>query len=443
MRVLLTQGYLGGKCKEQASFPLGLVYLANSLRSHECTLFDPNVVKRPFVEMEKTIQKTDPEIVGLSLRNIDTAQSHDVFSYFQTFASITKFVKRIKPDAKIVAGGPGFSMFARQIMTKLQEIDYGVFLEGEHSFPELLEKLDHPERVKGIYFRKTEKIFFTGRNKPVNFDQLPVPPKELPNLDIRNYNESSYSIGVQTKRGCCFRCAYCTYPFLQGRDIRLRSPKRVVNEIENLVDFYDIQVVFFADNVFNFPLDHARGIVRELMKRKLKIRWRGWFRESYVNKRFIIEARDSGCDLLEFSPDGASQMALDVLQKDVKIQDIVKAYELANEVADIRVAYNFMCNVPGENFETVADFYKFLFKIVTKSWRKLDWIGLTNIRIYPHTRIHQIAFKEGHINERTDLLTPTFYNPKPFDVAYLPAKWARGPLDKLLETLSGFHYTIG
>lgn len=435
MKVLLISAYLGRKGRELPSFPLGLAYLSGNLKNHECTVFDPNVVERPFVETQKIIEKIEPDVIALSLRNIDTTQSWDRFSYFQQFVSMLRFVKRIRPDAKIVVGGTGFSVFPQEIMVKLPEIDYGVFLEGEYSFPELLEKMNHPERVSGVYLRNNGKVFFTGRSKSIDFDHLPAPPREFSNLDIRNYKEVAYSIGVQTKRGCAFRCAYCTYPFLEGSKIRLRSPRKVVDEIENLINLYDIEELFFVDTVFNFPPDHAREICREIIKRKLHIKWTAWYREDYINKSFMIEARNSGCDLFEFSPDGGSQEALDILQKDTRIRDIIKTYELANEVEGIRVVYNFMYNVPGENSKTVADFYKFLFEMVAKCWKRLEYVGLTNIRIYPHTKIYQIALKQGIINQKMDLLSPTFYNPPPIDVAYLPVKWARGPLPKLLRAL--------
>lgn len=406
-----------------------------TLKNHECTVFDPNITERPYVELQKVVEATTPDVIALSLRNIDTTQSWDQFSYFQQFVSMLRIVKQTRPDTKIVVGGTGFSMFPQEIMMKLPEIDYGVFLEGEYSFPALLENLDHPERVSGLYFRNNKKTLFTGRSKPVDFDQLPPPPREFPNLVLQEYKKVAFSIGVQTKRGCAFRCAYCTYPFLQGRNVRRRSPKRVVDEIENLVNFYNVEEIFFVDTVFNFPLNHARKICEEIMNRKLNIKWTAWFREEYINKKFMIEARDAGCHLFEFSPDGGSQEALDVLQKDNTIRDVTKTFEIANEVDDISVVYNFMYNVPSENPKTVEDFYALLLRMMTKCWKKLEYVGLTNIRIYPYTKIYQIALKQGVINEKTDLLAPTFYNPPPMSAAYLPVKWARAPMYRLLKVL--------
>lgn len=420
--MLLIQAHLGRSSKQLPCFPLGLAYLLGNLKNHECTVFDPNTAENPSLETEKIIEKTNPDVICFSLRNIDTGNSHDIFSYFEAFVSLLRFVKRLRPHAKIVVGGTGFSLFANEIMAQVQEIDYGVFLEGEESFPRLLENLHNPEHVDGIYFRRNGQILFTGKGKPVDLERLHAPPREFPELHLESYTKVPHSIGIQTKRGCAFECAYCTYPYIQGKSLRLRSPKNVVDEIENLVNLYNVETFFFVDTVFNFPIDHARRICEELIKRKLHIKWRAWFREDFVNKKFITEARNSGCNVFEFSPDGGSEKALRILQKGIRIENIIRAYEAVNAVEGVKFRCNFMCNIPAETLTTVTDFYKFLFRITTKYIKKLEGIDITNIRIYNNTRIYQIALREGVINEKTNLLAPVFYNPSPFNTAYAAVK---------------------
>ena len=170
-----------------------------------------------------------------------------------------------------------------------------------------------------------------------------------------------------------------------------------------------------------------------MTKRKIHVQWTAWYREDCINKKLMAEAKASGCNIFEFSPDGASQPTLNLLQKDMRLQDVVKTCELASMIGDVKVGYNFMYNVPGENLETLADFHKFLFKITTRYWKNLGWIGLTNIRIYPHTEIYRMALRSGVITDETDLLNPTFYNPPPLNAAYSWVRWARTPLDRLLR----------
>lgn len=422
MKVLLIQAPLCKKGGVLSTFPLGLSYLSGAIKEHEVTILDPNIEKQPFEAAQKTIVKTAPDVIGLSLRNIDTAISSDVFSFFNSFEHLIDIVQKNRSQAKIVIGGTGFSIFPRAIMERFKEIDYGLFLEGEYSFPQLLKNIDKPEKVEGIFFRKNGKVCFSGKGLPVDFDELDAPPRDISGVDLGWYKKIPHSIGVQTKRGCVFRCAYCTYPYLQGRSNRLRSPKKVVDEIEDLVNNLGVEYLFFADTIFNYPFDHARGICTELKKRRLPVKWSAWFKENFVNKRFLLEAQDSGCICFEFSPDGTSQTALNTLQKDVTIQDIKKACEWIGEMEGAKVNYNFLRNVPGESLKSLSSFHKLLPWIVTKNRKQLGFIGFNSIRIYPHTAMYQIALNEGYIKEGQDLIKPTFYDPFPFNAAYFPAK---------------------
>ncbi|MCL5948966.1 MAG: cobalamin-dependent protein, partial [Candidatus Bathyarchaeota archaeon] len=422
MKVLLIQAPLGRKGGVLSAFPLGLAYLGGALKNVELTVIDPNTEAQPFEAVEKTIAKTKPDIIGLSLRNIDSSISSSIQSYFGLFADLVALVHKNRSSAKIVVGGTGFSIFPEQIMERFPEIDYGLFLEAEYSLPALLQNLKNPQKVPGLYYRKDGKVNFTGKGCLVDFGELDSPPRELEGLNLEWYKKIPHSFGVQTKRGCAFRCAYCTYPYLQGNSCRMRSPKKVVDEIENLVDAYGVEHIFFADTIFNYPFEHAREICLEIKRRKLSVKWSAWFKENYVNKQFLLDALDAGCVCFEFSPDGTSQKALDALQKDITIQDIKHTCELISEIKEAKVNYNFLRNVPGENLKSVSSCHKLIPWMVMSFWREISFIGFNSIRIYPHTEIYKIASNQGYLKAGQDLITPTFYDPFPLNAAYLPAR---------------------
>ena len=423
MKVLLIQAPLGKTGGVLSAFPLGLAYLGGALKNVELTVIDPNAEAQPFESVEKTIAKTKPDIIGLSLRNIDSSISSSVHSYFGLFSDLVALVHKNRSSAKIVVGGTGFSIFPEQIMERFPEIDYGLFLEAEYSLPALLQNMDYPQKVPGLYYRKDGKVNFSGKGCLVDFGALNAPPRELEGLNLEWYKKIPHSIGVQTKRGCAFRCAYCTYPYLQGNSCRLRSPKKIVDEIENLKHSQGIESIFFADTIFNYPFEHAREICQELKKRNVNVKWGAWFKENYINKQFLLEAIDAGCVNFEFSPDGASQTALDALQKDISVQDIKKTCELISEIPEARVNYNFLRNVPGENLKSVSSLHTLLPWILAKNRKQISFIGFNSIRIYPHTSIYQTALNQGYIKAEQDLITPTFYDPFPLNAAYLPARF--------------------
>jgi radical SAM superfamily enzyme YgiQ (UPF0313 family) len=302
-------------------------------------------------------------------------------------------------------------------MRRNPEIDFGVVSNGEVAIIDLLKNLDHPESVKNLVFRKNGRIHFTGIEAVEELDSLPSPSRD--GFDILKYKESHYSMGIESKRGCGFRCTYCLYPHLQGCGVLLRSPKKVVDEIEDLVDKWDIRHFFFADPIFNFPFDHGRKICQEIIKRNLKIKWRAWFRPDFINAKFMVEAVKSGCDIFDFSPDGASNEAMEILGKNMQVKDIEKAINLVHETEDAKVGFNFMYDLPRANMQQIIGLTRIFSHIMQKCGDKLQYLGVTRVRIYPHTPIYKIALSEGKINANTDLIQPVYYRSRSSEIQNL------------------------
>ncbi|MCK4819555.1 cobalamin-dependent protein, partial [bacterium] len=144
MNVLLVQAYLGGN--EPLVFPIGLAYIKASITGHDVEVFDTNASKKPFEDLGEVLENHSPQVVGISLRNIDSTNKREVVFYYSYLKETIDVIKK-QSQAKIIIGGSGFSMFAREIMEEEGRIDYGIFLEGEKVFPALLENLDNPQKV--------------------------------------------------------------------------------------------------------------------------------------------------------------------------------------------------------------------------------------------------------------------------------------------------------
>ena len=249
MKIALIQSYLGRR--EKPVYPLGLCYLASVIpEEHEVVLIDPNIYKDPYVDMENQLKKFSPNLIGISLRNIDSTMRRDPFLYYKTLKPTLDIFKRIAPDAKIIIGGSGFSMFANEIMERHHDIHIGVFREGEETFPELINNLDNLDSVKGLFIRKGNEVVYTGDRPLPEVKNFKSPRRDL--LDLKPYLDEIDTIGVLTKRGCTLKCAYCTYPYLNGTEIRARNAKDVVDEIEEIVNKYGVKDFIFVDPVFQY-----------------------------------------------------------------------------------------------------------------------------------------------------------------------------------------------
>lgn len=426
MKILLCQSYLGANSGEPLVFPLGLAYLASMVKeSHELYCWDPNTSENPMEGLSAILDKLDPDVVGVSLRNIDNAFSFNVRSYYPHFAAMIKIIKEKAPSCKLIAGGGGFSLFSEHIMKRNPEIDFGIIGEGETSFSQLMKSLDKPERIENLVLRKNGKIFYTGQGKQVDFDLLPLPSREL--FDLTKYKEKPYSIGIQSKRGCNFNCTFCSNTFFMGRTCRLRSPKKVVDEIEEATNKYGLNSFYFVDSVFNFPFDHTRKICNEIIRRNLDITWQADFRPEPMNVKFMKEAVQAGCQLFSFSPDGASNESLRSLGKGFTVEDVERTFDAARRVEGAEVAYSFFYDLPANNRENALGLLRLVPKILLKCPFKTRFVSFTRIRIYPHTMIYKSLIDQGKIGQEDDLICPVHYGSKrPANMSSLLPRLLRG-----------------
>lgn len=418
MRVLLVQTLSVEGPSPEKVYPIGIVSLATLLEGigHEVDLLDMNIEKDPFGALKERLLDFQPQVVGLSLRNIDPL-ANKTSSLVPPFVAAVRLIAALLPRAWIVVGGTGFSLFPERLMLELPEIHYGIVGEAEDSLPALLSSLETPPPLKGLCLREGKGVRVVPCSKEFDMTRYIPPSRCL--LDPSLYREiNSYvpPIGIETKRGCPFECAYCVYPKLQGKRLRCRPPAAVVDEMELLHKEYGIDSFHFTDPVLNIPSGHLEAICREILRRGLKVRWDGFFREDYLNEKNVALFEKAGCECFSFSPDGLCQESLDVLGKKLTESDILKAAGLVAKT-DVISVYHFMVNVPGETEKTCQKGVRFLEQIYELHSRKknLGTVVLNNIRILPGTPIETMARAHGVIGPETDLLYPVYYNPKPFD----------------------------
>ncbi|MBA4372601.1 MAG: B12 lower ligand biosynthesis radical SAM protein BzaD [Thermodesulfovibrio sp.] len=418
MRILLIQSLSVEGMSAEKVYPIGLVSLAGLITrpENEVALIDLNIHPDPFRALREKLVEFNPDVAGISLRNIDPL-GNKASSLIPPFVAVVRMVATICPRTRIIAGGTGFSLFPERLMLELPEISYGIIGEAEESFPALIASLDNPPSLKGLCRRKGDGIIITPPSREYDMAHYEAPDRTLLDpaqyLDINTYVPA---IGIETKRGCPYKCAYCVYPKLQGTKLRCRLPHSVVDEMESLHKEYGIKSFHFTDPVVNIPGGHLEDICREILRRKLLIRWDGFMRENLLTGKNVSLYVKAGCECFSFSPDGYCGEALEMLGKGMGEEDILKAARLVSKT-DVITVYHFMVNVPGETKETAEKGIKLFDRLydLHAAKRNLGTIVLNNIRIHPGTRIEEIARRDGVIGPNTDLLYPTYYNPAPFE----------------------------
>ena len=129
--------------------PLGLAYIAAILRNynHSIRIIDMNVETKSLKELEKTCEKEQPDIIGVSSTTIT----------YSTCVNILKHTRKILPSAIRIVGGPHASILPQEFINHSEFVVVG---EGEYTMLELIETLENcgnPSNVRGLVFKKDKK----------------------------------------------------------------------------------------------------------------------------------------------------------------------------------------------------------------------------------------------------------------------------------------------
>jgi radical SAM superfamily enzyme YgiQ (UPF0313 family) len=209
---------------------------------------------------------------------------------------------------------------------------------------------------------------------------------------------------VQTKRGCPFQCIYCTYPQLEGRRYRLRSPATVADEGESVVRHSRSRHFFFVDSVFNDPREHALAVCAALKRRSLPMRWMAFCNPVGFDAELARAMAQAGCEGLEFGLDAVTPKMLNSMHKPFEQQEIRVAMRAAHD-AGLPFAVHLLFGGPGETWLDVEEAQKFLNGCAPAN----SVFASFGIRIYENTAIEKIAREEGALLPGQDLFEPAYY----------------------------------
>ena len=431
MRVLLIQSYLGRF--EPPVAPLGLAVLASKIPRHEVKIFDPNIFSQPLPSTSQIINDFQPELIGISLRNIDTTKYSDQFYYYQYFRQYVKFIRKIFGSGALVVGGSGFSLFPHKIMSEAPEIDIGFALEDELSLQRFLLDSANMSEISGVYYREDGKIVATEGGDDLLTDDIISPAWDLVDLQPYIPYTQKSSIGVEAKRGCAFKCRYCTYPALSGFKVRFKEAQKVVDEIEYLAG-KGVRRIFFCDPVFNYPSEHAESVCREIIERGLNMKWGGYHQEKYLTQEYVDLACWAGCDEFYFSPDAATSQGMRKLGKVSSPQSLNRSLDYIQSNSQARASYNFFAAVPHAGWRNVNGALKFIRRAKRKLGGRLLRYKYSYIRFEPGTPLVEELFPEK--KNDSDWLLPA-------NAGELKELFFRKSNSVLLNILLFIHFHLG
>ena len=386
--------------------PIGLSYVATATRAagHTVSFLDLSLSKHVSEDLRSALGRFDPQVVGISVRNIDNVVCQQPKWYLDELAGQISTIRQAS-QAQIVVGGPAISILGATALDHL-DAEFAVIGEGEVAFPQLLAAIELQEpfsAVAGVCFRDN------GRT-------VAIPPSRLSQfgpsgmeqwIDWNAYERRGGTWSLQTKRGCPLQCSYCTYPDVEGHVTRQRAPTDIVDEMERVLRMRGPRSFVFVDSTFNVPVEHACEICEEIIRRRLKVNLTAMgVNPLTVSGELFKLMKRAGFNSMMITPESAHDTILKNLGKGFTAEDVDRTARLAKE-SGISSTWFFLLGGPGETRET-ADMTIFFVE------RKLNWKGclsifMTGVRIFPGTELEQRARREGFLAAGTDLSKPCFY----------------------------------
>ncbi|MDD5108731.1 MAG: radical SAM protein [Candidatus Omnitrophica bacterium] len=371
-KILLTQPNYAWLSKRTWQFPPYTLCLLKAIIKDQTkvVVFDPNFKNLSEQEARAFLQKTKPDLVGVS--SIST-------EYFNVTRHTIALIRKCLPKAVIVLGGVIPTVMIQEAM-KDKNIDYWIMGEGEQSFPSLIEKIRSDSKdltgISGLAYWQGNKPVINKVEFITDLDAIPFPDysavvgaslqdygnikfKYAPGLLARNY-PAAVTI---TSRGCPYRCIFCAGRTVSGQKVRFRSAENVLKEVDSLYK-QGIREVIFLDDHFLANRGRAMKIMNGILNNYKGFSWKcvnvtAWL----LDEEILNLMYKSGCTHITVSIESGNQDVLtNIVKKPIRLDIIPEKLTLARSIG-FDVIANFVIGFPGETWEQIRDTFKYAQKL--------------------------------------------------------------------------------
>lgn len=299
--------------------------------------------------------------------------------------TISKNLKKNRSRIKIILGGPEVSPRFREILQSQSSIDIIVIGEGEQTFLELMESSledgQQLENIKGIAYRKNEKIHYTGKREEINpLDEIPSPylagviPREL-------IHKMDY-VPMETLRGCPFRCSYCYYG-KEFQQVRYFSLRRIEAELKYLLAMRPAGI-YFMDPTFNLNRPRAIKVLTIFKKHNICSRLHVELKAELLTKRTIEILSEAKADFIEIGIQSINKHTLAAIRRDFNPAAFARHIKSLN-LKKIPYQIQLIDSLPLETFKSLEVAVNWLMHLKPFS------IKIMRLRILPGTMLRAQA----------------------------------------------------
>ena len=409
------------------TMPLALLAIGSELDSeaYEVVIIDGRLERDP--EAAVRAQLADALCLGITV--LTGAPISDALM-------ISRLAKQVRPDLQVVWGGWHPSMFARECLQE-PSVDVSVRGQGEVTFAEIVARLGEGRSLEGCLgctVRLTDGTIVENPPRPLkNVDEFRAHDYRL--IPVERYFElkGKRQLDYISSQGCNFRCAFCSDPFVYGRQWVGLEPQRMALRLRELWERYRFDDVNFQDETFFTRARRVQAFAQGLVDARLQFTWAATMRADQgvrLPEEVWALCKQSGLRRLLVGVESGSDAMLQRIRKDIRIEQVFRTVDKMLKYG-IAGHFPFIVGFPDETDESIAATLD-----CAKRLRALHADFLTPIyyfKPYPGSELVREAVARGF------QLPQTLSAWSQFDyVAGLPGPWVTPEKYRLIERFKFF-----
>jgi radical SAM superfamily enzyme YgiQ (UPF0313 family) len=372
-------------------FPFFLAYSTSLLKKYyqDVSIIDAVAVGLDEVSFLNKIESLLPDLIVLETSTPSFGE--DIL--------IAKKIKETVGNIRIAFGGAYASVFCSHILQNYGFIDYILIGEYEYTLLDLVNHLTQGlglEGILGLAYREDGQIKVNKRRPTIkNLDSLPWPERD--SLPLYSYNDGFCglplpNVQMLASRGCPFGCIFCLWPqVIYGEHLyRKREPRKVIDEMEWLINNYDFKAIYFDDDTFNVDNDYVKDICKEMRRRKIDTPWAVMARPDLMDVNLLEQMVSSGLYAIKYGVESGVQKILDNCKKNMDLNKVKKIIRLTKDLG-IKVHLTFCFGLPGESKDTIESSLDFLLRTDP------DSVQFSIATPFPGTEFFRYIEQEGYL----------------------------------------------
>lgn len=400
---------------------LGLRYVGEYAKAqgHEVTLIE-ETINTPILAVLEKIMAVPAQVYGFSVHIWNK----------QFVFKLIRMLRKLRPQAAIVIGGPEVAFDAERIFAELPQADYIVQGEGELVFSELLQCLVGGGAVpKHIAYREGEQVNLNGGITVIeDMSLLPFPYPDLEKM-LAEHKIVYY----ECTRGCPFNCAYC----LSGisRSVRKRPLELVLRDLDRFIAA-GVPLVKFVDRTYNLDEKYFLPMMRHLAQADTNATFHFEIKADILSEQVMdfLATVPKGRFQLEIGIQSTHQPTLKAINRQDNWEKLAANVKRLLSFGNMHIHVDLIAGLPYEDLPTFAKSFDDVYGLGA------DMLQLGFLKVLPGTQMRRETEQHDlrYMDEPPYEILATKYMPYE-DMLYLKH------LDNILDQTAnsgGFKYTL-